>query len=150
MDNNWQVQDNILIRDTLGNLSYYTSDNPPQQHILGTPLTSKISNTSDERTRLMGNIINDVGGTTDWSGLTEIKFDSGYEIKCSAIDSASNLLDIFSSNPSTVNMTDTGRGINRVDNFNEPFVQITYLDHNIYTIIQLNFIIQPIQPQMMD
>ena len=34
----------------------------------------------------MGNIINDVGGTTDWSGLTEIKFDSGYEIKCSAID----------------------------------------------------------------
>ena len=23
-------------------------------------------------------------------------------------------------------MTDTGRGINRIDNFNEPFVQITY------------------------
>ena len=40
--------------------------------------------------------------------------------------STSNLLDIFSSNPSTVNMTDTGRGINRIDNFNEPFVQITY------------------------
>ena len=53
---------------------------------MGTPLTSKISNTSDERTRLMGNIINDVGGTTDWSGLTEIKFDSGYEIKCSSLD----------------------------------------------------------------
>ena len=34
----------------------------------------------------MGNIINDVGGTTDWSGLTEIKFDSGYEIKCSSLN----------------------------------------------------------------
>ena len=44
----------------------------------------------------MGNIIND-GGTTDWSGLTEIKFDSD-NVQCSAIDSASNLLDIFSSN----------------------------------------------------
>ena len=82
-----QYSDKRYIR----NLSYYTSDNAPQQHILGTPLTSKISSTSDERTRLMGNIINDVGGTTDWSGLTEIKFDSGYEIKCSVIDSASNL-----------------------------------------------------------
>ena len=50
-----------------------------------------------------------------------------YKIDIDSIKySGSNLLDIFSSNPSTVNMTDTGRGINRIDNFNEPFVQITY------------------------
>ena len=40
-----------------------------------------------ERTRLMGNIMNNVKyGATDLSGLTEIKFDSGYEIKCSSLD----------------------------------------------------------------
>ena len=48
----------------------------------------------------------------------------GYEIN-NIQYSGSNLEYVYS-NPSTVNMTHTGRGINRVDNFNEPFVQITY------------------------